>query len=83
MGTLPQSGALIVGERGKLFAPDDNGARFLVAMKDQDLYVAGDKHEAALAVPQSIPRSPGHVQEWFRMMKDGTPLFPTSTSPPT
>jgi len=34
MGTLPPSGALIVGEKGKLFAPDDNGARFLVAMKD-------------------------------------------------
>lgn len=75
MGTLPASGALIVGDQGKLFAPDDNGARFLVAMKDQDVYVAGDKHEAAKAVPQSIPRSPGHMQEWFRMMKDGTPAF--------
>ncbi|HWH68516.1 MAG TPA: hypothetical protein VNT26_03985, partial [Candidatus Sulfotelmatobacter sp.] len=27
------------------------------------------------AVPQSIPRSPGHMQEWFRMMKEGTPAF--------
>jgi len=75
MGTLPPSGALIVGEKGKLFAPDDNGARFLVAMKDQEQYVAGDKHEAAKSVPQSIPRSPGHMEEWFRMMKDGTPAF--------
>jgi len=75
MGTLPASGALIVGEKGKLFAPDDNGARFLVAMKDQELYVQGDKHEAATAVAQSIPRSPGHMQEWFRMMKEGTPAF--------
>jgi hypothetical protein len=75
MGTLPHSGALIVGEKGKLFAPDDNGSRFLLAMKDQDLYVQGDKHEAVTAVPQSILRSPGHMQEWFRMMKDGTPAF--------
>lgn len=75
MGTLPPSGALIIGEKGKLFAPDDNGARFLVAMKDQELYVAGDKHDAAMAVPQTIPRSPGHMEEWFRMMKDGTPAF--------
>lgn len=75
MGTLPPSGALIIGDKGKLFAPDDNGARFLVAMKDQELYVAGDKHDAAKAVPQSIPRSPGHMEEWFRMMKQGTPAF--------
>ncbi|MBP9901583.1 MAG: Gfo/Idh/MocA family oxidoreductase, partial [Verrucomicrobia bacterium] len=75
MGTLPPSGALIIGDKGKLFAPDDNGARFLVAMKDQELYVAGDKHDAAKAVRQSIPRSPGHMEEWFRMMKQGTPAF--------
>ncbi|MEI2722575.1 MAG: hypothetical protein V9H26_03215 [Verrucomicrobiota bacterium] len=72
---MPPSGALIIGDKGKLFAPDDNGARFLVAMKDQELYVAGDKHDAAKAVPQSIPRSPGHMEEWFRMMKQGTPAF--------
>ena len=75
MGTLPPSGALIVGEKGKLFSPDDYGARFLVAMKDQESYVQGDKHDAVTAVPQSLPRSPGHMQEWFRMMKEGTPAF--------
>ena len=75
MGTLPASGALIVGEKGKLFSPDDYGARFLVAMKDQDQFVQGDKHDAVKDVPQSIPRSPGHMQEWFRMMKEGTPAF--------
>ena len=75
MGTLPASGSLIIGEKGKLFAPDDSGAGFLVVMKDQDTYTQGDKHEVVKAVPQSIPRSPGHMQEWFRMMKDGTPAF--------
>ena len=35
----------------------------------------GDKHEACKAVPQTIPRSPGHMQEWFRMMKEGTPAY--------
>ena len=69
MGTLPSAGALIIGEKGKLFSPDDYGARFFVAMKDQNEMVAGDKHEACTAVPQTIPRSPGHMQEWFRMMK--------------
>ena len=37
--------------------------------------MTGDKHEACKAVQQSIPRSPGHMQEWFRMMKDGEPAY--------
>jgi hypothetical protein len=75
MGKLPGSGALIVGEKGRLFSPDDYGSRFFVNMKGEDDYKAGDQHEACKAVPQSIPRSPGHMQEWFRMMKEGTPAF--------
>ena len=75
MGTLPGSGTLIVGEKGKLIVRDSANSGFMVAMKDQEIYVPGEKHEACLAVPESIPRSPGHMQEWFRMMKDGTPAF--------
>jgi hypothetical protein len=75
MGNLPDSGALIIGDKGKLFSPDDYGASFLVAMKGQDEYTKGDQHDACKAVPQSIPRSPGHMQEWFRMMKEGTPAY--------
>jgi hypothetical protein len=26
-------------------------------------------------VPQTIPRSPGHNEEWFQMMRDGTPAY--------
>ena len=72
---LPSAGALIVGDKGKLFSPDDYGARFFVCMKGKNEYVAGDQEEACKAVPQTIPRSPGHMQEWFRMMKEGTPSF--------
>lgn len=75
MGKLPGSGALIVGEKGKLFSPDDYGARFYVALKGEEEYATSDKHEACKAVEQTIPRSPGHMQEWFRMMKEGTPAF--------
>ena len=28
-----------------------------------------------MAVPQTIPRSPGHNQEWFNMINDGTPAY--------
>jgi predicted dehydrogenase len=75
MGKLPGSGALIVGEKGKLFSPDDYGAQFYVALKGQEDFIAGDKHEACKDIPQTIPRSPGHMQEWFRMMKEGTPAY--------
>ncbi len=72
---LPGSGALIIGEKGKLFSPDDYGGRFFVALNGKSEYVAGDQDEACKAVPKTIPRSPGHMQEWFRMMKEGTPAY--------
>lgn len=75
MGRLPGSGALIIGEKGKVFSPDDYGARFYVVMNGEEDYVDGNKHEACKNVPVTIPRSPGHVEEWFRMMKDGTPSY--------
>ncbi len=72
---LPASGALIVGEKGKVFSPDDYGARFFVALNGKSEYVAGDQDETCKAVPQTIPRSPGHMQEWFRMMQENVPAY--------
>lgn len=75
MGRVPRSGALIIGEKGNLFSPDDYGARFYVLLKGDEEYVTSDKHEACQAVEQTIPRSPGHMQEWFQMMKEGVPAY--------
>lgn len=72
---LPGSGALIIGEKGKIFSPDDYGARFFLAMNGSEEFVSGDTHEAVKAVPQTIPRSPGHMKEWFDMMKGGEPAY--------
>jgi hypothetical protein len=74
-GKLPGSGALVIGEKGKLFSPDDYGANFYLATKDEEEFKSGNNHEACKDVPQTIPRSPGHMQEWIRMIKDGTPAF--------
>ncbi len=74
-GELPGSGCLVIGDKGKLFANDDYGARFQVLLNDEKEYVSGDKHEACMAVPQIIPRSPGHDQEWFAMMKGGPAAY--------
>jgi hypothetical protein len=76
-GELPASGCLVIGEKGKLFAGDDYGARFQVLMNDEKEYVNSDKHEACIAVPQSIPRLSERdtdlamKKEWFAMMKGG------------
>ena len=72
---LPGSGALIIGDKGQVFSPDDYGAKFFVALENDKDFVPGDEHEACMAVKQTIPRSPGHMEEWFRMMKDGTPAY--------
>jgi hypothetical protein len=68
-------GILLIGDNGKLFSPNSDISRSVVMLKDEKGYSATDKHEAAKAVPQTIPRSPGHNEEWFRMMRDGTPAY--------
>jgi hypothetical protein len=80
-GKLPISGALLIGEKGKIFSPDDYGSTFYVMMKDEKKYMGGAKHEAVRNVPQTIPRAPGKGDdqamkiEWFNMIKDGTPSY--------
>jgi hypothetical protein len=80
---LPTSGALIIGDKGKLFSPDDYGTKFFICMKGQDSYTPGDQSDACKNVPVTLPRlSPPpnrgttyHMGEWFKMMKDGTPSY--------
>jgi hypothetical protein len=74
-GSLPGSGCLLVGDKGKLFSPDDYGSQFYALLGNEKEYTAGGNHEAVKAVPQTIPRSPGHNEEWFRMIRDGTPDY--------
>jgi hypothetical protein len=84
-GELPHSGCLVIGDKGRLFAGDDYGARFQVLMNDEKEYVNSDKHPACIAVPQTIPRVPASERgangnfdtdlamkkEWFAAMKGG------------
>lgn len=74
-GKLPGSGCLVIGEKGQLFSPDDYGSTFFLQLEGEKSFTNGTKHEAAMAVPQTIPRSPGHNQEWFNMINDGTPAY--------
>lgn len=80
-GDLPTSGCLVIGEKGKLFSPDDYGARFQLLLNDEDAYVDGDKHEACKAVPVTIARTEekgtdlAMKKEWFAMMKGGPAAY--------
>ena len=81
---MPTSGALIIGEKGKLFSKDDYGTSFSLMMKGETQYTPGDQHDAVKAVPITIPRAQPlaggggrggggtavHMNEWFTMMKD-------------
>ncbi len=72
---FPVSGCLIIGEKGQLFSPDDYGSKFFLKLEGEKAFTDGAKHEATAAIEQTIPRSPGHNQEWFDMMKNGTPAY--------
>ena len=70
-GSLPIAGCLVVGDKGKLFSPDDYGAQFFMMQKGESKLVASADHGAAKSVPVSIPRSPGHYVEWINACKGG------------
>lgn len=75
MGKLPGSGCLIIGDKGRLFSPDDYGSQFFVRMNDESELKPGKDHEALRSTPQSIPRSPGHYQEWIDAMRGGRAAY--------
>lgn len=79
---LPASGALIVGDKGKIFSDDDYGSRFLIQADGESKYSLGSDHDACKVVPQTIPRIEGaggtdekQKHEWFAMMRGGPPAY--------
>ncbi|MGB1129068.1 MAG: Gfo/Idh/MocA family protein [Haloferula sp.] len=72
---VPQAGALIIFENGQLYSEDDYGRAFWMKTNDEKEFLRGPAHPLAQAVPEVIPRSPGHEQEWIDMMKGGDPAY--------
>lgn len=77
-GEVPGSGCLLIGDKGKLFSPDDYGAKFFVRLNDEKELSSGASHEAVKAIPQIIPRNAftgdtdyRHHQEWIAACKGG------------
>jgi len=79
-GELPHSGCLLIGDKGKVFSPDDYGAQFFLKLSDEPAYRQAREHPAVSAIPQSIPRSrfPGDSDkaqhlEWIAAIKENNP----------
>jgi len=58
--TPSDSGCIVVGDRGKLFSPNDYGAAFELLGEAEDKDV-------------EFERSPGHFDEWIRAIRTGKP----------
>lgn len=57
MGSVPGSGCILVGDKGKIFSPDDYGANFFVKLTDDKEFVPSKNSAAVKAIPQTIPRN--------------------------
>ena len=78
MGEVPGSGCVLIGDKGKLFSPDDYGAKFFLKLNGDKELLNGKDHPAVKAIPQSIPRNAftgdtdfRHHQEWIAGCKGG------------
>jgi predicted dehydrogenase len=78
------SGCILVGDKGELFSPDDGDGdfRFFAKLKDEKELTRATEHEAAKAIPQTIPRNPfkggtdeRQHQEWIAACKGGPPAY--------
>ncbi len=64
---LPGSGLVLIGDKGRLFSPDDYGAQYELFPKE--------KFQGFQPPAQTLPRSPGHYAEWISACKGGDPAF--------
>jgi predicted dehydrogenase len=62
-GGLPRVGCILIGDKGMLSSGLWNSQCYL-KMEGEEKYVGAGNHEAAKAVPETIPRVKGHMEEW-------------------
>ena len=80
LGEIPGSGCLLIGDKGKIFSPDDYGEQFFVKLTGEPKYTHYKKHVAITAIPETLPRN-AHKgdndfrqhQEWIAAIKSGKP----------
>ena len=77
-GSVPGSGCVLIGDKGKIFSPDDYGARFFIKLNGEKELSESKNHDAVKAIPQTIPRNAfqadtdkRHHLEWIAGCKGG------------
>jgi len=80
LGEMPGSGCLLIGDKGKIFSPDDYGERFFVKLNDEKEFILYTNHPAMAQFPQRIPRNKygnnghsSHPQEWLTAIRENKP----------
>tara|TARA_R110002111_G_scaffold262289_1_gene337831 strand:+ start:118633 stop:119952 length:1320 start_codon:yes stop_codon:yes gene_type:complete len=64
---MKSSGVVLVGDEGNFYTPDDYGAEYVLLPKD--------KFKDFKKPDQSLPRSPGHFEEFVVACKGGDPAM--------
>jgi len=64
---MKSSGVVLVGDEGNFYTPDDYGAEYILLPKD--------KFNDFKKPEQSLPRSPGHFEEFVVACKGGDPAM--------
>jgi predicted dehydrogenase len=64
-GKPPESGLILIGEKGSFFSRNDYGAEHVLLPRDKFKEVETPK--------PTLPRSPGHFTEWVDAIKTGDP----------
>ena len=80
LGEVPDSACLIIGDKGKIFSPDDYGEQFFIKLNDEKKLVHYKKHPAVETIAQTIPRNLNkgdtdlrHHLEWLNAIKNNKP----------
>jgi hypothetical protein len=80
LGEIPNSACLLIGDKGKIFSPDDYGEQFFVKLNGEKKYTHYKKHASTVTIAQTIPRNPHkgdndhrHHLEWIEAIKAGRP----------
>jgi predicted dehydrogenase len=80
LGEIPPSGALLIGDKGIVFSPDDYGEQFFVKLNGEKKFTHFTKHPEVLKIPQVIPRNlfagdkdQKHHSEWIAAIKENKP----------
>jgi predicted dehydrogenase len=73
-GSLPRTGCLIVGTKGQLQSGLWNSDCYVKLNGDRK-FVGADNHPAAKAIPITIPRVNGHLNEWVDACLGGPKVF--------